>query len=44
MTGRRAARANSKLDGRLQQLDFQSHSLMQDQKKVGPTSRTSGSS
>jgi cytochrome c551/c552 len=28
--------ANSKLDGRLQQLDFQSHSLMQDQKKVGP--------
>src|SRR5260370_27971758 len=27
---------NSKLDGRLQQLDFQSHSLMQDQKKVGP--------
>jgi cytochrome c551/c552 len=28
--------ANSKLDGRLQQLDFQSHSLLQDQKKVGP--------
>jgi cytochrome c551/c552 len=28
--------ADSKLDGRLQQLDFQSHSLMQDQKKVGP--------
>jgi cytochrome c551/c552 len=28
--------SNSKLDGRLQQLDFQSHSLMQDQKKVGP--------
>lgn len=28
--------ANSKLDGRLQQLDFQSHSLMQDQKKIGP--------
>ena len=28
--------ANSKSDGRLQQLDFQSHSLMQDQKKVGP--------
>jgi cytochrome c551/c552 len=28
--------ANSKLDGRLQQLDFQSHSLMQDVKKVGP--------
>jgi len=27
---------NSRLDGRLQQLDFQSHSLMQDQKKVGP--------
>jgi cytochrome c551/c552 len=27
---------NSKLDGRLQQLDFQSHSLMQDEKKVGP--------
>ncbi|HEY4763952.1 MAG TPA: cytochrome c [Candidatus Sulfotelmatobacter sp.] len=28
--------ANSKLEARLQQLDFQSHSLMQDQKKVGP--------
>jgi len=28
--------ANSKDDGRIQQLDFQSHSLMQDQKKVGP--------
>jgi len=28
--------ANSRLDARLQQLDFQSHSLMQDQKKVGP--------
>ena len=28
--------ANSKLDGRLQQLDFQSHSLMQDMKKIGP--------
>jgi cytochrome c551/c552 len=28
--------ANSKLGGRLQQLDFQSHSLMQDMKKVGP--------
>ena len=28
--------SNSKLDGRLQQLDFQSHSLMQDMKKVGP--------
>ena len=27
---------NSKLDGRIQQLDFQSHSLMQDIKKVGP--------
>ena len=27
---------NSKLDGRVQQLDFQSHSLMQDMKKVGP--------
>ena len=26
----------AKLDARLQQLDFQSHSLMQDQKKVGP--------
>jgi cytochrome c551/c552 len=28
--------ANSKADGRIQQLDFQAHSLMQDQKKVGP--------
>ena len=28
--------ANSKLDARLQQLDYQSHSLMQDMKKVGP--------
>jgi len=28
--------ANSKIDGRMQQLDFQSHSLMQDQKKIGP--------
>jgi cytochrome c551/c552 len=28
--------ANSKLDGRLQQLDYQSHSLMQDMKKIGP--------
>jgi cytochrome c551/c552/predicted nucleic acid-binding Zn-ribbon protein len=28
--------ANSKFDGRIQQLDFQSHSLMQDMKKVGP--------
>ena len=28
--------ANSKLDGRLQQLDYQSHSLMQDLKKIGP--------
>jgi cytochrome c2 len=27
---------NSKIDGRVQQLDFQSHSLMQDMKKVGP--------
>lgn len=27
---------NSKLDGRVQQLDFQSHSLMQDLKKAGP--------
>ena len=30
--------ANSKIDGRMQQLDFQSHSLMQDVKKVGPES------
>jgi len=28
--------ADSKIDGQLQQLDFQSHSLMQDMKKVGP--------
>ncbi|HEY7615566.1 MAG TPA: hypothetical protein VH744_02090, partial [Terriglobales bacterium] len=28
--------ANSKLDGRIRQLDFQSHSLMQDMKKIGP--------
>jgi hypothetical protein len=28
--------ANSKLDGHVQQLDFESHSLMQDEKKVGP--------
>ena len=28
--------ANSKLDARLQQLDFQSHNLMQDVKKIGP--------
>jgi cytochrome c551/c552 len=28
--------ANTKLDERLQQLDYQSHSLMQDEKKVGP--------
>jgi cytochrome c2 len=28
--------ANSKLDARLQQLDFQSHSLMEDMKKIGP--------
>ena len=27
---------NSKLDGRIQQADFQAHSLMQDVKKVGP--------
>ena len=27
---------NSKIDGRIQQLDYQSHSLMQDEKKVGP--------
>ncbi len=27
---------NSKVDGRIQQLDFQAHSLMQDMKKVGP--------
>jgi cytochrome c2 len=28
--------ANSKIDGRIQQLDFQTHSLMQDVKKIGP--------
>jgi len=28
--------ANSKIDGQIQQLDFQSHSLMQDMKKIGP--------
>jgi hypothetical protein len=28
--------ANSKIDGRLQQIDFRAHSLMQDAKKVGP--------
>ena len=28
--------ANSKIDGRLQQFDFQSHNLMQDMKKIGP--------
>jgi len=28
--------ANSKIDGRLQQIDFRAHSLMQDMKKVGP--------
>jgi cytochrome c2 len=28
--------ANSKMDGRIQQLDFQAHSLLQDTKKVGP--------
>ena len=27
---------NSKIDGRIAQLDFQSHSLMQDVKKIGP--------
>jgi cytochrome c551/c552 len=27
---------NSKIDGRIQQLDFEDHSLMQDVKKVGP--------
>jgi hypothetical protein len=27
---------NSKIDGRLQQIDFRAHSLMQDAKKVGP--------
>ncbi len=28
--------ANSKIDGRIQQIDFRSHDLMQDMKKVGP--------
>jgi cytochrome c1 len=28
--------ANSKIAGQIQQLDFQSHSLMQDMKKIGP--------
>jgi cytochrome c551/c552 len=28
--------ANSKIDGRIQQIDFQSHNLMQDMKKIGP--------
>ena len=28
--------ANSKIDGHIQQLDFENHSLMQDTKKVGP--------
>jgi cytochrome c551/c552 len=28
--------ANSKIDGRIQQLDAQSHSIMQDMKKIGP--------
>src|SRR5438270_4144700 len=28
--------SNTKIDGRIQQLDFQTHSLMQDMKKVGP--------
>ena len=28
--------ANSTIDGRIQQLDFQTHSLMQDMKKIGP--------
>ncbi len=28
--------ANSKIDGRIQQLDFQTHNLMQDVKKIGP--------
>jgi uncharacterized ParB-like nuclease family protein len=27
---------NSQIDGRIQQIDFQSHSLMQDMKKIGP--------
>jgi hypothetical protein len=28
--------SNSKIDGRLQQIDFRAHSLLQDMKKVGP--------
>jgi len=28
--------SNSKIDGQIQQLDFRSHSLLQDQKKIGP--------
>jgi cytochrome c551/c552 len=28
--------ANSQIDGRIQQIDFRSHSLMQDVKKIGP--------
>ena len=28
--------SNSKIDGRIQQLDFENHSLMQDMKKIGP--------
>ncbi len=28
--------ANTKIDGRIQQLDFQTHNLMQDVKKIGP--------
>jgi len=28
--------ANSKIDGSIQQLDFQTHNLMQDVKKIGP--------
>ena len=34
----------SKIDGRLQQIDFRAHSLMQDMKKVGPTSKMLASS
>ena len=30
--------SNSKIDGRVQQLDFENHSYMQDMKKVGPES------
>src|SRR6202007_2060906 len=33
--------ANSKIDGRLQQIDFRTHSLMQDMKKVGPNLKDS---